>query len=115
MKTSLDVIDQAYRRLGIKAEDEQLTADQRAYAGTTMDGLHAELSTILPLPWWPDMIPDAVFLPLANLLAVELAPAYEIATEPRGRAFARLMAVLRPDDRPPYEPVPYRDYSPEWF
>ena len=99
MKTRLDVIEQAYRRLGIKAADEALTADMEAYAGAALDALYDELSEFAQMDWWPEEIPEKVFIPLANLLASEIGPAYMVAVEPRGRPFARLMAVLRPDDR----------------
>lgn len=101
MKTNSDVIEQAYRRLGIKAEDEALTADQRAYAEATLEALAAELRESGPVTWFPDRIPQNVFIPLANLLAAEIGPAFSVPVEPRGRAYMRLMAVMRPDDRDP--------------
>lgn len=97
--STLAVIEQAFRRLGIKSEDEALTADQRAYADATLDALHAELSQAAPMPFWPTEIPQALVIPLANLLAVEIGPSYGVAVEPRGRPLARVMAVIRPDDR----------------
>lgn len=99
MKTRADVIEQAFRRLGLKAADEALTADMAAYGGDMLDALHAELVEHAPMPWWPTQIPDQVFIPLANLLATEIGPAYMVAVEPRARSMIRLMAVLRPDDR----------------
>lgn len=96
--TRLDVIEQAFRRLGIKAEDEALSADQLAYAGNTLDALYAEIRRHAPMNWWPDDIPSESFIPLANLLASEIGPAYEVPTEPRSRAYMRLMAVMRPND-----------------
>ena len=111
MKTNLDVIEQAFRRLGIKAEDESLTADQRAYAETTLDALAVEIAEEAPVQWFPDNIPDKVFIPLANLLAAEIGPSYSVPAEPRARAMLRLFAVIRPDDRDPdaisAEPVYY--------
>lgn len=105
MKTRLDVIELAFRRLGIKAEDEALSADQEAYASDVLDALHSELSVTIPMTWWPDDIEDAVAVALGNLLAVEIGPSYEVATESRGRALTRLLAVMRPDTRlePPTE------------
>ena len=99
MKTNLDVIEQAFRRLGIRAEDEALSADQRAYAETTLETLTAEVAEEAPVEWVSDSIPDKVFIPLANLLAAEIGPSYSVPAEPRGRALIRLMAVIRPDDR----------------
>ena len=101
--STLAVIEQAFRRLGIKSEDEALTADQRAYAEATLDALHAELSQAAPMTFWPSAIPQSLVIPLANLLAVEIGPSYGVAVEPRGRPLARVMAVIRPDDRSEYE------------
>lgn len=99
MKTRLDVVDLAFRRLGIKAEDEALSADQAKYAGDVLDGLYAEMSITVPVTWWPDRIEDPVAVALGNLLAVDLGPSYGVAVEPRGRALARVLAVMRPDTR----------------
>ena len=106
MKTRLDVIELAFRALGIKAEDESLSADMQSYAGSVLDALHAEMSVGTALTWWPDQIEDAVSVPLARLLAAEIAPSYGVAFEPRPRALARVLAVIRPDNRavPPTEP-----------
>lgn len=97
-RTKLDVIEQAFRRLGIKAADEALTADQEAYASSTLDALYFEIRQHAPINWWPDEVPDEVFIPLANLLAAEIGPAYEVATEARSAPYLRLMAVMRTND-----------------
>jgi hypothetical protein len=97
--STLALIEQAFRRLQIKAEDEALTADQLAYAGATLIGLHAELSKAAPMTFWPNAIPQELLIPLGNLLAVEIGPSYGVAVEARGKALARVMAVIRPDDR----------------
>lgn len=107
MKTSRDVIDQAFRRLGVKAEDEALTADQYQYAEQTLEVLMAELREMMPLDGWPDAIPERAFIPFANLLAAELAPAYSVPGESRTVPMLRLMAIMRPDDRDRVEPAYY--------
>lgn len=99
MKTNQDVIEAAFRRLGIKAEGEGLSADQNAYAEQVLESLHHELSIEAPQTWFPERIEDAAFVPLSNLLAAEIGPAYGVPVEPRSRPFARLMAVVRPDNR----------------
>ena len=99
MPSKLDIIEMAFRRLGIKAEDESLTADQRAYAEQVIDALHAEISSTAALPFWPDEIPNVAAIPFANLLAAEIGPSYMVATEPRSTAFVRLIAAIRSDDR----------------
>jgi len=43
-KERLDVINRAMRRIGVKAEDEALTADQFANASEVLDTLLAELA-----------------------------------------------------------------------
>jgi len=107
MKTSLDVIEQAFRRLGIKAEDEALTADQMAYANQTLQALMVELRDHMPLDGWPDAIPERAFIPFSNMLAAELGPSYSVPSEPRAMAYVRLMAVMRPDDREKSQAVYY--------
>ena len=109
MKTRLDVVEFAFRRLGIKAEDESLSADQLAYAGSVLDGIHSELTRRGHLPWWPDQIEDGVAVALGNMLAAEIGPSYSVVSEPRAAAFARLMASMRQDNRAdaPEQPVYY--------
>lgn len=102
-KTRTEVVNQAYRRLGIVAVDQVASADEIAYGGNTLDALFAELkaSDGITVTWDLSAVPDTAFIPLANLLAVEVAPAYmQQAPERRGSAFIRLRKVLSPDDRP---------------
>lgn len=100
MKTRLDVINRAMRRIGVKAEDETLTADQIASVGEAYDALIAELGTELTLSFTGASVPEKVFLPLANLLAVEIGPDYGVPPlTTRGTAYGRVLAALRPDDR----------------
>lgn len=99
MKTRLDVINRAMRRIGVKAEDESLTADQITSVGEVFDALVIELGDLATFT--SASIPDEAFIPLANLLAVEVAPDYGVSPmQTRGAAYTRLMEVLRPDDRP---------------
>lgn len=100
MKTSRDVVEAALRRIGVVGMAEPLTADQEAQGREALEGLLAEIKTEVAFTWTAETVPGAVFLPLAALLAVEVAPSYDV---PRpgsySRAWHRLMAVLRPDDR----------------
>lgn len=100
MKTRLDVINRAMRRIGVKAEDENLTADQITSVGEVFDMLVARLDTEVSLTFTSASVPDEVFIPLANWLAAEVAPDYGVAapTSPE-RAYSQVLAVLRPDDR----------------
>lgn len=101
MRSNLDIIEHAFRRLGIKAEDEELSADQRAYAGRVLENLTEELSTITNVGWSCDEVPERLSDPLANLLAADIAPSYGVPSQPRGRALLRLLAQMREDDRDP--------------
>ena len=108
MKTRFDVIEQAFRRLGMKAEDQALSGDEKAFGGATFDALIEEIGEHSYLTWDNDVIPEHVFIPLANLLAVEMGQAYQIPVEPRTIPYRRLKAVLRMDDREDQsEPVYY--------
>jgi hypothetical protein len=101
MPTRRDVIELAYRCLGIKAEDQPLSADEVAFGGSVLDGLWEEVRRHAPDMLWPLAdVPNQYFLPLAYVLAAELAPSFGVASRPRGLEFARLMAAIRPDNRP---------------
>lgn len=99
MKTRADVINRAMRRLGVKAEDEALTADQLANVGEAYDALIEEVGAAVGIPLTNAPVPEAAFIPLANLLAVEVAADYGIPAPSRGTAYARVLSALRPDDR----------------
>ena len=99
-KARIDVINRAMRRIGVKAEDETLTDDQITSVGEVYDMLISELGTEVLLPFSGAAVPFKVFIPLANLLAVEIAPDYGVPPmTTRGSAYGRVLAVLRPDDR----------------
>lgn len=100
MATRLDVIERAFRIIGVKAEDEGLTADQLANGGDVLDSLFAELGNETTISWTLDTTPTMSFQPLAMLLAVEIAGEYS-APKPttRGLAWRRLMATIRSDNR----------------
>lgn len=100
-QTRLKVIEMAHRRLGLLSVDETVTADQDAFAGMTLDALFEELKTVreMAFTWSLGEVPDAAFLPLSYLLATEIAPHYDVASESRARALARLNAYAFPDDR----------------
>lgn len=101
MKTRLDVITRALRRIGVAAHDEVPTADQIDNAGAVYDSLVLEVGQEIRAPFSGETIPDELFVPLANLLGVDLCPDYGVPPPTtRGNAFLRVLAVLRPDDRP---------------
>lgn len=99
MATTLDIVQLAFRRLEIKAEDEALTADQESYGSEILRSIFAEVQNETDTTWTLDDVPSASVVPLANLLAVELAPSYGRSMGPRGLAWRRLMATIRADDR----------------
>lgn len=101
-KLAADVINLAFRRLNLKAEDQALTADEFEYGSDVLDGIFAELSTGqgLTFTWTLATIPDQLANPLANLLATEIAPSYLVqAPERRSAAMGRVRAIMAPDDR----------------
>lgn len=102
-KTKIEVISQANRILGLLSVDEVPTADQYAFAETVLDGLYAELNAVHNTGFtWSlvDEVPDGIFLPLATLLAVEIAPHYDIPAGPRSAAIMRVRSFAFSDDRP---------------
>ena len=100
-KTTLDVVKMACRRIKILSVDEVPSADQYEFASEVLASLFAEVKEVhgMPFTWTTDTTPDAAFLPLSYLLAVEIAPHYGMPTEPRSRAMGRLRAYAFPDDR----------------
>lgn len=96
MLTRRDIIETAFRRIGVVAEDEPATADQFKTAKTLLAQIEAEISA----PDWTAGYPETVALQVAMLLAVDLAQAYSVAPrDRRGRALMRLRAITNPDDR----------------
>lgn len=101
-KSRLDCIEMAHRRLGVLATDDTATADQERFAGAVLDALFEEVKAMqgLGFTWTTSTVPDAAFLPLSYLLAVEIAPHYEIPPrDNRAALIARLRTYGFPDDR----------------
>lgn len=100
MATRADVIERAFRILGIAADDEALTADQINNGGDVLDSLFAELNNEFTISWALSATPTVSFQPLAMLLAVELAFEYNRPKPTtRGLAWRRFMATVRSDNR----------------
>lgn len=98
--TELDVITHALRLLGVVAADEPPSADQAAFCRSTLNAIVVEFQEFHPLPWALNGIPERSFLPLALLLAADVAPSYLVAAPiSRGMAKLRLSATVNPDDR----------------
>lgn len=109
--TKDDIIRHALMRLGVVAMDEPMTAQHLAHGAAVLASLVAEVGQERGLvSLAPDVVPVAAQMPLANLLAVDLAPDFGLpAPDARGRAWVRLAATLRSDDRED-NPSPLADY-----
>jgi len=108
MATRLQVVEAAFRLLGMKAEDQALSADELAYGGDTLDQLLEEAGESVELGFDSSDVPAPVVPAVARLLAAEIAPSYgRHAPVPRPMAFVRLMALVRPSTAPASDPVFY--------
>lgn len=100
MASSLDVMNMAFRRVGIVAQDEIPTADEYTAASELLDSIYAEVNRESPLVWTIEDVPNEALLPLAMLLSYDLALAFgRPPVSTRGMAMLRLLSVVRPDDR----------------
>ena len=100
MPTRRDVINRAFRFLGVVAEDESMTADQEAFAGVLLDSVYDEISDETPPDFTIEDIPAISATHMAMLLAADLAPSYSRPPPiSRGKAMLRLMGSIRPDNR----------------
>lgn len=105
-KTALDIAAMAHRRLGVLAADETPDASQHELARLTLDGVLSEVQAAqgISYSWGTDAIPESLFLPLAYLVAVDMAPHYEIQPrDSRAGMIARLRTQAYPDDREPFD------------
>jgi len=106
MPTHLDTITLAFRRIGVVAEGEQANADQVAAGEAILAGLLAEIDREFAPGWAPNTVPAVAFVPLAHLLACDLAGSYAAAMpEARGRPWLRLAAAIRADNRPDWRDI----------
>lgn len=103
MATRQEVITRALRRLGVVAEDENPGPDANAQAGAVLDSIFAEVGQSVTVTWTLATVPDYALVPLANLLAAELAGEYPTSEArmlaPRSVAWMRLMGLVRADNR----------------
>lgn len=100
-RTDKEVALRGLRLIGVVAADEPATADQMSAALLVLSSVWAEVQAEARATW--DIVtgvPPEAFMPLAHLLAAELAGEYGVAAPMSGaRAKLRLLAVIRPDDR----------------
>ncbi len=103
MATKAEVIVLALRRIGVVGEGEPANGDQMAAGEAVLDSLFAEIETEFAISWELTAVPAAAFVPLANLLSVEMAPHYaRPAPQTRASAWRRFMATVRSDNRPDF-------------
>jgi hypothetical protein len=101
MPTANDVITLALRRIGVVAEGEPPNADQIAAGREVLDSIVAEFASEAPIGWTVAAVPVVSYVPLANLLSVELAAHYaRPVADTRARAWRRFAATVRQDNRP---------------
>lgn len=100
-KTRDQIIIRALRKLGVAAEDDDPAEATLANSSEALDSVLAEVRASAFRASWTTSFPDEVANALSDLLAAELAPEYPLVDPPypRSRAFARLMELVRPDDR----------------
>lgn len=123
--TAADIVDRAFRRLGIRAEDEGLSADQAAHglavlnsmmAGLRLNGInytHAEMQT-------GDLFPlnDEFVGPVITLLAFDLAPDYSVPANADRDGALRLLQMNMPIPIEPLRSDPFllrRSPSNGWY
>lgn len=100
MATNHDVITRALRRIGVTAKDETPGADDFTQCADILSGVYAEIASMGVVLWPDNDIPATVYLPLATLLATEVAQDYAVAPPmSRAGAMQRLLAVIQSDDR----------------
>ena len=101
MPTQRDVIERAFRFLGVVADDEAMTASQESNGTALLESLYAEMENEAPPYWTIDEIPAGAATFVAMALAADLSTMYP-GTPPmsRGAALLRVYGTSRPDDRP---------------
>lgn len=99
MPTSRDVIALAYKRLGIGIDGDAPNGGEGALARDTLDSIWGEIESEAWAPWGIEALPAAMLVPLATLLAADLAPSFGMQPVGRGAAKLRVMALVRPDNR----------------
>ena len=102
-KTKTELVVEAHRRIAVLSVDEDPSTDMATYGAAQADALFAELLAVphsMPFTWDLDTIPDAVYRPLAWLLAVPLAAHYQVPPrDTEARAMGRVRAYAFTDDR----------------
>lgn len=101
MKSKKQIIERALRSIGVLAQDEPATAEMEQQAGAVLDSLWAEINAAGPGATFDPRadVPDEALVPIAQLLAAEIAGDYDRAGPSRARAWLRVRALYVADDR----------------
>ena len=94
-----DIVNLALRNLNVISLGERASGDQFTYGKTVLDALFAEFGLDATISWDLDTVPTVAEFALADLLASELAIHYGVQYKPRSRAWGRLRAIVKADDR----------------
>lgn len=105
-KTANDICEKALRDLGVLAEGEEMSAAAYQDALAHLNSLFEELTgatngEAFPFTWALSATPEWAFIPLSQMLSVELAPSYGRPV-PRNQWFWGMQRLRRhafPDDR----------------
>lgn len=95
------MISLAHRLIGVTASDENLTADQEKFGGDVLDAAFSEFQYAqgVSFPWSLEATPQKALMPLAKILAADIAPHYGQAAPSRAASIAMLRTIAFPDDR----------------
>lgn len=100
-KTKADIVAKALRIIRVISDDDDPTPDMQAYVGDTLEAVFEELRIThrLFFTWGLDETPTGVFVPMAQLVAADVAAHYNKQPPSRARAIGRICAFVRSDDR----------------
>lgn len=99
-KTSLDIITQALRLIGVVDVGEVPPADYHAHAKPLLESEFANVKEIQGFAWaWTiETVPDELFAAFAEMLASLIAPTYGVGGPSYARAVFKMRAYSFPND-----------------
>lgn len=97
----VEIITSALRMIGVAPHDDAPTADMTALAGGFLDTIYAEITAqfwtdeegTVTAAWTLANVPAQAAIPLAQVLASDVAPSFGVQAPPR--QWARLAQTLR--------------------
>ena len=101
-KNSREIVETALMQMGALEPGGTASADDYATAKGILEGTLAEFKAArsLTLTWDVETVPDEVAQALSDAITEPMAAIYPGGRiVPQSRAFTRMLAVLRPDDR----------------